>query len=82
MEDTITQAANFPNDPPWHVPFLTRKEAARALRISLAKLDRVIARGELRAKKHGHSVMVQPAAITRYIEQLPDVKSRAAGQEI
>ena len=38
--------------------FLTRREAAIELRMSLAKLDRVIARGELTAKKHGHSVVV------------------------
>ena len=38
--------------------FLTRREAAIELRMSLAKLDRVIARGELKAKKHGHSVVV------------------------
>jgi hypothetical protein len=55
--------------------FYTGKEAARELRISLAKLDRVIARGELKAKKHGHSVMTRE--IKHYIEQWPDVKPRA-----
>lgn len=47
------------------------------LRMSLAKLDRVIARGELKAKKHGHSVVVMASEITRYIEQWPDVQPRA-----
>ncbi|WP_409334800.1 helix-turn-helix domain-containing protein [Bradyrhizobium neotropicale] len=59
------------------VRFLTRKEAARELRMSLAKLDRVIARGELRAKKHGHSTFVMASEIERYIAQWPDVKPRA-----
>jgi hypothetical protein len=59
------------------VRFLRRKETARELRMSLAKLDRVIARGELRAKKHGHAVVVMPGEIERYIEQWPDVKPRA-----
>jgi len=57
--------------------FLTRREAAIELRMSLAKLDRVIARGELKAKKHGHSVVVMASEITRYIEQWPDVQPRA-----
>src|SRR6516225_2490509 len=57
--------------------FLTRRETAIELRMSLAKLDRVIARGELKAKKHGHSVVVMASEITRYIEQWPDVKPRA-----
>jgi hypothetical protein len=54
--------------------FLTRREAAIEL---LAKLDRVIARGELKAKKHGHSVVVMAGEITRYIEQWPDVQPSA-----
>ncbi|MBO4224193.1 hypothetical protein GRB70_17395 [Bradyrhizobium neotropicale] len=45
--------------------------------MSLAKLDRVIARGELRAKKHGHSTFVMASEIERYIAQWPDVKPRA-----
>ena len=57
--------------------FLTRREAAIELRMSLAKLDRVIARGELKAKKHGHSVVVMASEITRDIEQWPDVQPRA-----
>jgi hypothetical protein len=57
--------------------FLTRWEAAIELRMSLAKLDRVIARGELKAKKHGHSVVVMASEIMRYIEQWPDVQPRA-----
>ncbi|TAI60402.1 helix-turn-helix domain-containing protein [Bradyrhizobium sp. Leo170] len=63
---------------PSELPFLTRKEAALALRMSVTKLDRVIARGDLRAKKHGHAVVVMASEITRYIEEWPDVKPRAS----
>jgi hypothetical protein len=64
-------------EPPPTPLFLTRKEAARALRMSTAKLDRVIARDELRAKKHGHAVVVMQSEIDRYIEAWPDVVPRA-----
>ena len=57
--------------------FLTRKEAARELRVSLATLDRMIGRGHLRAKKLGHSTFVMASEIDRYIEELPDVIPRA-----
>ena len=53
--------------------FLTRKEAARELRMSVTKLDRVIASGELKAKRHGHAVIVMRSEIERYIEAWPDV---------
>lgn len=65
-----------PSSPLAH--FLTRKEAAAALRISLNTLDRRIASGELRAKKHGHSTIILPTEIERYIEQLPDLKPSMA----
>lgn len=56
--------------------FLTRQEAAATLRCSLAKLDRCIASGDLRAKKHGHSTFVMASEIERYISQWPNVKPR------
>ena len=59
------------------LPFYTRKEAARELRMSVTKLDRVIASGELKAKRHGHAVVVMRSEIERYIEQWPDVEPRA-----
>jgi excisionase family DNA binding protein len=59
--------------------FLTRKEAAKALRMSLATLDRRIAHGDLKAKKHGRATLVLPEEITRYLENLPDIEPRADG---
>jgi hypothetical protein len=58
--------------------FLTRKEAARELRISIAKLDRLIGSRKLKAKKHGHSTFVMASEIDRYIEELPDIEPRAS----
>jgi excisionase family DNA binding protein len=66
-----------PPAPSSGLKFLTRKEAARELRISLATLDRVIARGDLKAKKHGHSTFVMASEVERYIKDLPDLKPRA-----
>jgi excisionase family DNA binding protein len=63
--------------PPSLARFLTRREAATALRCSLATLDRRIARGDLRAKKHGHTTFVMASEIERYIEQWPDVEPSA-----
>jgi excisionase family DNA binding protein len=70
-----------PPAPSSGLTFLTRKEAARELRISLATLDRVIARGALRAKKHGHSTFVLASEIERYINELPDLKPRASNAD-
>jgi excisionase family DNA binding protein len=64
---------------PAQLKFYTRKEAARELRVSLATLDRIIGRGELKAKKHGHSTFVMASEIDRYINDLPDVEPRASG---
>jgi hypothetical protein len=72
--DNARRKTSPPTSP---VRFLTRKEAAAELRMSVTKLDRVIARGELRAKKHGHAVVVMPGEIERYIEEWPDVKPHA-----
>lgn len=66
-----------PPAPPVSPKFYTRKEAAFELRMSLAKLDRVIAGGKLKAKKHGHAVVVMAVEIDRYIEQWPDVQPHA-----
>ncbi|UFW90464.1 helix-turn-helix domain-containing protein [Bradyrhizobium barranii] len=75
--DMMTRAAKAWNEQSPGVPFLRRKEAATALRMSVTKLDRIIATGELKAKKMGHAVVVMPAEITRYIAQLADVIPRA-----
>jgi hypothetical protein len=65
--------AQHPPVPPAAPKFYTRKEAAFELRMSLAKLDRVIADKKLKAKKHGHAVVVMAADIDKYIESWPDV---------
>ena len=62
------------------LPFYTRKEAARELRMSLATLDRAIARGDLKAKKRGYSTFVMAREIARYIESWPDVKPSAPNE--
>jgi excisionase family DNA binding protein len=74
-----TSHRSQPPVPAGGAKFLTRKEAARELRISLAKLDRVISRGELKAKKHGHSTFVMASEIERYINDLPDIVPRDDG---
>lgn len=66
-----------PTPVPTQLPFFTRKEAAHELRMSVTKLDRVIARGELKAKRHGHAVVVMRSEIERYIGQWPDVEPRS-----
>ena len=76
----MTHARRLRSSPP--VPasgltFFTRKEAARELRVSLATLDRIIDRGQLKAKKHGHSTFVMATEVQRYIENLPDIEPRA-----
>ena len=76
----MTHARRLRSSPP--VPtsgltFFTRKEAARELRVSLATLDRIIGRGQLKAKKHGHSTFVMATEVKRYIENWPDIEPRA-----
>ncbi|MBT1509497.1 helix-turn-helix domain-containing protein [Bradyrhizobium sp. SRL28] len=68
-----------PPVPATGLKFLTRKEAARELRVSLATLDRMIGRGQLKAKKHGHSTFVMATEVERYINELPDLQPRASG---
>jgi excisionase family DNA binding protein len=75
MRKERRQPPPIPSGP---LKFLTRREAARELRMSLATLDRAISRGELKAKKHGHSTFVMASEIDRYIAQWPDIKPRAA----
>jgi hypothetical protein len=60
--------------------FLTRKEAARELRVSLARLDRIIGRGQLKTMKRGHATIVMPDEINRYLENLPDVTPRSPAE--
>jgi excisionase family DNA binding protein len=73
------QQRSPPPVPASGLKFLTRKEAARELRVSLATLDRMIGRGQLKAKKHGHSTFVMATEVERYIKELPDVQPRASG---
>jgi hypothetical protein len=79
--DVMTHARKARQQPPPSTPsqlkFLTRKETARELRVSLATLDRIIGRGQLKAKKHGHSTFVMTSEIDRYIENWPDIEPRA-----
>ena len=73
------QLRSPPPVPATGLKFLTRKEAARELRVSLATLDRMIGRGQLKAKKHGHSTFVMATEVERYINDLPDLQPRASG---
>jgi len=53
-------------------PLIVRpKRAMQLLSISRSKLDRLIADGELRAKKLGKAVMIETREIERYLESLP-----------
>ena len=77
----MTHARKLRSPPPAsesELTFLTRKEAARDLRISVTTLDRFIADGRLKAKKHGHAVVVMLSEVERYISDLPDLQPRAA----
>jgi excisionase family DNA binding protein len=51
---------------------LPRKEAARALSLSVRTLDRAIKRGDLRAKKYGTRVLIPSAEIDRYLRELDE----------
>ena len=75
--EIVTRARKERNEPPSGRRFLTRKEAARELRISFNTLDRMIGRGALKAKKHGHSTIILPTVIERYLEQLPALNPNA-----
>ncbi|MBR0741205.1 helix-turn-helix domain-containing protein [Bradyrhizobium liaoningense] len=52
---------------------ITRKEAARELRLSLSTLDRAIKRGDLRVKKYGTRVLVPVSEVERFgkVEDAP-----------
>lgn len=61
-------------------PFaLTRKDAARALSLSLPTLDRAISRGHLVAKKYGSRTLITMSEIERYLEKLKDKEKPPAG---
>jgi excisionase family DNA binding protein len=53
-------------------PALTRKEAAKLLGISLATLDRAIARGDLKAKKYGARTLLLSSELERFLGELPE----------
>lgn len=46
---------------------VTRDEAAERLKVSKSTLDRLIANGELRAKRIGRRVVISDDEITRYL---------------
>jgi excisionase family DNA binding protein len=51
---------------------LRRKEAARALGLSITTVDRAIKRGDLHAKKYGARILVPRAEIDRYLAALQE----------
>jgi excisionase family DNA binding protein len=50
---------------------ITRKEAATRLTCSTRTVDRLIAAGDLSAKKGGHKVYVHEWSVDAYLESLP-----------
>jgi excisionase family DNA binding protein len=52
---------------------VSRKVAARALGVSVNTVDRIILRGDLKAKKLGGRVIIPIAEIERYLAALPVV---------
>ena len=50
---------------------LTRKEAAELLVCSTRTIDRLIASGDLSAKKGSHKVYVHEWSVNAYLESLP-----------
>jgi excisionase family DNA binding protein len=49
---------------------VSRKEAAKALSLSVPTLDRAISRGDLVAKKYGSRTLVPVSEIERYLARL------------
>lgn len=58
-----------PPPPPLRI-MISRKEAAKALSVSMVTLDGIIRSGELRAKKLGGRVLIHIAEIERYVGSL------------
>lgn len=50
---------------------VTRKEAAKLLSCSTRTIDRLIASGDLSAKKGNHKVYVHEWSVSAYLESLP-----------
>ncbi|WP_409998054.1 helix-turn-helix domain-containing protein [Bradyrhizobium sp. SZCCHNR1053] len=57
---------------------LTRKEAAKALGVSINTLDRAIARGDLKAKKYGGRVLLLTSELERFWRALPERQPKSA----
>jgi excisionase family DNA binding protein len=55
---------------------LHRKEAARHIGLSVASLDRAIARGEIKVKKYGKRTLIRTEELERYLNALPDQPPR------
>ena len=55
-----------------------KKEATRMLELSLTSVDRAIARGDLKVKKHGKRSLLLSSEVERFLNDLPDQpKSKA-----
>jgi len=54
-------------------PLVVHKaEAARLAGLSLASVDRAIARGELKTKKYGKRTLILKTELARFLDGLPD----------
>jgi excisionase family DNA binding protein len=51
---------------------LHKKEAARLTKLSMASIDRAIARGELKTKKYGKRTLIMRSELARFLDALPD----------
>ncbi len=49
-------------------PLLTRSEAAKALAVSVRKVDYLIAAGELPVVRMGRTIRIRPSAIEYFVE--------------
>ena len=50
----------------------SKREAAKALSISIASIDRMLARGAIRARKIGNRTLILKSEIERVLEDAPD----------
>ena len=49
-----------------------KDEAARLTGLSIASIDRAIARGELKTKKYGKRTLIMKTELSRFLNALPD----------
>lgn len=68
--------------PPLNRQLLSPREVEAALSVSHSTLFRLIARGELDARKLGSKTLITAASVARFIAQLPQTdSSRRAGSK-